>query len=195
MNHANRDRLQLAVEYLLGHFARMTTRQFFPLLALASLLLLMSSCGDNPKAKSPDVITRLCQHIVQKRQKVIVDTNHAEIVWSDGAILEVATNFPGGLRELISRPSHYHDIRSFVTGLDAKSPQWRDASVTRSTRGDSYATVRTSDGKISTTVESLYVEYLGQRYPAATIRMRGEFDPIIFMVDGEVRASLMPVKF
>jgi hypothetical protein len=173
----------------------MTARQLLPLLALVSLLPFMSSCGDNPKAKSPDVITRLCQHIVQKRQKMIVDTNQAEIVWSDGAILEVATNFPGGLQELISRPTHYHDIRSFLAGLDAKSSQWKDASVTRSSRGDSYATVRTLDGKISTTVESIYVEYLGQRYPAATIRMRGELDPIIFVLDGEVHASLMPVKF
>src|SRR6266516_486298 len=126
---------------------------------------------------------------------MIVDTNQTEIVWSDGAILEISTNFPTSLQELISRPTHYHNIRSFVTQLDAKSSQWRDASLTRSPRGDSYAIVRTSDGKVSTSVESLYVEYLGQRYPTATVRMRVEFEPIILVVDGEIRASLMPVKF
>jgi hypothetical protein len=173
----------------------MTAHRLFRLVTLALLLLLMSSCDDRPITKSSDVVTRLCQHVVQKRQKLIVDTNQNEIVWSDGAILEVGTDFPTGLQELISRPTHYHDIRSFLTQLDAKSSQWRDATVTRSPRGDSYAIIRTPDGKVSTSVESLYVEYLGQRYPTATIRMRGEFEPIIFVVDGEIRASLMPVKF
>lgn len=173
----------------------MSAHRFFLLLTLALLLPFMSSCGDSQKTKAPDVVTRLCQHIVQKRQKMIVDTNQAEIVWSDGAILEVGTTFPDGLQELISRPTHHHDIRSFLMQLDTKSSQWRTASVTRSPRGDSYAVIQTPDGKISTTVESLYVEYLGQRYPTATIRMRGEFEPIIFVVDGEARASLMPVKF
>ncbi|MFA7006063.1 MAG: hypothetical protein WC429_18610, partial [Verrucomicrobiia bacterium] len=152
--------------------------------------------GENPKPKSSDVVARLCQHIVQKRQKMIVDTNQTEVVWSDGAILEVGTNFPGALQELISRPTHHHDIRSFVKQLEAGSTsQWRDASVARSARGDSYATIRSSDGKISASVESLYVEYLAHRYPTAIIRVRRESEPVIFVVDGKIRASVMPVRF
>jgi hypothetical protein len=48
----------------------------------------------NASVKSTDVVTRLRQHILQKRRKMIVDTNQTEILWSDGAILEAGTNFP-----------------------------------------------------------------------------------------------------
>jgi hypothetical protein len=43
-------------------------------------------------------------------------------------------------------------------------------------------------------VELLYVEYLGQRYPRASIWIKGQFDPIAFVVAGELRAAVMPVK-
>jgi hypothetical protein len=127
---------------------------------------------------------------------MIVDTNQTEIVWSDGAILEIGTNFPPALQELISRPTHYHDIRSFVAQLEAgKTSEWKDASVVRSPRGDGYSTVRSLDGKVSTSVETMYVEYLKQRYPTASVRIKGESEPVIFLVAGEIRASVMPVKF
>jgi len=126
---------------------------------------------------------------------MIVDTNQAEIIWSDGAILEVGTNFPSGLQELISRPSHYHDIRSFVRKLEEESKtEWRDASASPSPRNPRYASIRSNDGKITTLVDWLYVEYLHQRYPSAVIRIRGEFEPVIFLVDGRIRASVMPLK-
>jgi hypothetical protein len=73
--------------------------------------------------------------------------------------------------------------------------QWKDASVAPSSSDKRYTTIRSSDGKIETSVESLYVEYLGERYPTASIRIRGRLEPIVFLVDGQVRASLMPVKF
>lgn len=189
--HASFRRLWLS---LIVRPLRMTARQIFSVLALVPLMFLMSSC-ESPKSKSQDVVARLCQHIVQKRQKMIVDTNQAEIVWSDGAILEVGTNFPSKLENLIARPTHYHDIRSLVKQLDAVSTSWTEAFVTRSARGDSFATIRSSDGTISVSVESVYAEYLGQRYPTAVIRIRGESGPIIFVVDGQIRASVMPVKF
>lgn len=126
---------------------------------------------------------------------MIVDIDQTTIVWSDGAILEVGTDFPRELQELISRPTRYHDIRSFLNQLNADAPEWTKAFTTRSERGDRYAVIRSPDQKISTTVESLYVEYLVQRYPAADIRIKGQFEPIIFVVDGEIRASVMPVKF
>ncbi len=186
-------RLAPVADLCVRPLTHISAHRFFLPPTLALILFLMSSCGDSQKTKSPDAVTRLCQHIVKKRQRMIVDTNQAEIVWSDGAILEVGTTFPNGLQELISRPKRHHDIRSFLTKLDTKSPQWRDASVACSSHGDSFSIIQTPDGKISSTVESLYVEYLGQRYPTAIIRMRGKLEPIIFVVDGEVRASLMPV--
>ncbi len=175
--------------------ALVTAYQRFLIPALLSLLFVVSSHAEGPKAKASDVVTRLCQHIVEKRRKMIVDTNQTEIVWSDGAILEVGTNFPSGLQELISRPNRYHDIRSFVKQLDTASTfEWKEASVTPSVRREGYATIKSLDGKIAASVQSLYVEYLRERYPTATIRIRGEFEPIIFVVDRQIRASVMPMK-
>jgi hypothetical protein len=164
---------------------------------IKSLFKRRAPLGDSvPFFYESDVVTRLCQHIVHKRGKMIVDINHPPaIIWSDGAILEVGTMFSDSLQELISRPTQYHDIQSFVTQLDVKSPQWRGADVTCSLADANHVIVRTLDDKISTTVEALYIQYLGHRYPAATIRMRGELEPVIFVVDGKIRASLMPVKF
>ena len=173
------------------------TAPYLRLLAvLVSLLPILSSCRESPRAKSSDVVTRLCQHIVQDRKKMIVDTSQPEIVWSDGALLEIGTSFPKDLQELISHPSRQHDIRSFVNQLaNRNDSDWREASVTRSSRGDRYSTIKSLDGKISTMVESLYIEYLGHRYPTASIRIRGEFEPIIFVVGDQIRGSVMPVKF
>jgi len=124
-----------------------------------------------------------------------VDTNQAEIIWSDGAILEFGTNFPAGLQAIISRPTHYHDIRSFVANLQAgSSVEWRNALIAPY-KGERYYTIRSADGSVSTSVDPLYVEYLCERYPAANIRIKGKFDPVLFLVGGEIKASVMPVKF
>jgi hypothetical protein len=175
----------------------MTTERLLTFISLMAVSLAISSCKDGDRPTPPtDVVTRLCQHIIQNRQKIIVDTNQAEIVWSDGAILEAGTDLPAALQELISHPTHHHDIRSFLKQLDRESgTAWREASVHRSPQGASYSIVRSVDGKISAKVESLYVDYLRQQYPGAIIRVRGEFEPVIFLVAGQIRASVMPVKF
>jgi len=169
--------------------------RFVLLAALLSLLPTVSGFGEGLGTSSSDVVTRLCRHIIQKRKKLLVDTNQAEIIWSDGAILEAGTSFPSALQELISRPTGHRDIRSFLKKVaDENASGWKDASVTRSSRGYDYAAVRSLDGKVKAEVESVYVEYLGQRYPHAKIRMRDVYGPILFVVDGQIRASVMPLK-
>jgi hypothetical protein len=165
-------------------------------LILCGLLLTMPACNNDQRStKVTNVVDPLCRHIVENRKKMIVDTNQAETVWSDGAILEIGVDFPAALQKLISKPTHYHDIRSFVENLDSGNrTAWRIASVHRSPLGPRYSVVKSDDGKISTTVESLYIGYLRQRYPAATIHIRSEFEPIIFLVAQKVRASVMPLK-
>jgi 3-deoxy-D-arabino-heptulosonate 7-phosphate (DAHP) synthase class II len=161
-----------------------------------SLLALASSCSKHDSPGRTDVVSRLCQHIVQNRQKMIVDASQVEVVWSDGAILEFGTNFPVALQKLISEPTQYRDIRSVVAKLQTeKSPEWKSALVAGSSQGDRYATIRSTDGSVTTFVQSLYVEYLHERYPTAGIRIRGRLDPVLFLIGGEVRASVMPVKF
>ncbi|PWU13162.1 MAG: hypothetical protein C5B50_19875 [Verrucomicrobia bacterium] len=57
------------------------------------------------------------------------------------------------------------------------------------------ATTSASDGKISASVEALYVEYLALRHSGGSFWIKGRFDPIPFVVDGELRAAVMPVRF
>ncbi len=161
---------------------------------VAGIFLLPTSCSKKPQAGQADVVARLCAHVSQNRKKVIVDVNEAGI-WSDGAILEVGGNFPPALQELISRPTMQRDIRSFVTRVDSgKSPEWQDAMAVPSPRGERFAGIKSADGKMTATVEAIYVEYLRQRYPGALLRIKGEFDPVLFVVGGELRASVMPFK-
>lgn len=164
-------------------------------LMVLTVLAFAPSCSKSEPRRT-DVVSRLCQHIVQNRQKFIVDTNQTEIIWSDGAILEFGTNFPAALQKMISRPTHHHDIRSFVAQLQSgNASEWKNASVVRSSRGERYWTIRSVDGSVSTLVESLYIEYLDERYPTAGIRIKGKSDPVLFQVGDQVRASVMPVKF
>lgn len=175
------------------HSMRLTR---YRLATLLCLLVLTSACSKHDSPGQTDAAaSRLCQHIAFNRLSIVVDTNKAEIVWSDGRILECGTNFPSALQGIIARPDHYHDIRAFVAKLQADgSTGWRNASVVRTSNSDRYSTIRSSDGSVSVTVQSLYLEYLHERYPTASIRVKGQFDPILFLVGGELKASVMPVK-
>ena len=175
----------------------MRGKRFLMFTGLALLSMATSSCDKRQTTNKPDVVARLCQHITENRRKMIVDTNNQPtIIWSDGAILEVGTSFPKVLEELISHPSNYHDIGSFLKQFDPEDATgWKDARVIPSTPSSRYSTVKSADGKISTSVESLYVDYLGERYPTARFRIKSEFEPIIVLVGKETKASVMPVKF
>jgi hypothetical protein len=177
-------------------FGRMTSHRLCGMVALVAVTVTLSSCdkGKGRSAKN-DAVAQLCRQVAERRAKIVVDTNETEIVWSDGAILEVGTNFPAGVRELISGPVYYHDVRSFVAKFGgAKAPEWKDASVVPSARGEPYVKITSSDGKVSAAVASAYVNYLNERYPTAKVRIKGEFDPVVFVVGDEVRASVMPVR-
>ena len=163
-------------------------------LVAASLLFLAPCRGEEPKAADADVVAKLCQH-VQKRQKMVVDKSQAEIVWSDGAILEIGKSFPAPLQELIAKPMREQDIRSFLQQLDSGNAAiWKTATIVDLAKSETRPTIKSSDGTISVKVENVYVDYLKQRYPSAAIRIKGEMAPILFMVDGQLKASVMPMK-
>jgi hypothetical protein len=145
---------------------------------------------------SSDVPGQLCQYIVETGRRILVDTDETEIIWSDGAMLEIGRRFPPALQSLISRSGEYHHLRCFVKQLvdKAAASGWKVASVERSPQGNAYSIVRSRDGKISASFNSLYINYLRQRYPKAVIRITGTLEPIMYVVDGRIRAAVMPVK-
>src|SRR5579862_8335160 len=88
---------------------RLSIGQYLRALPRVFICLVAISCGCRPAAhpSADDVIQRLCQHITD-RKTVIVDNNQPDNMWSDGAMLEVATDFPAPLAKLISQPTRRH---------------------------------------------------------------------------------------
>jgi hypothetical protein len=137
-------------------------------------------------------VARLCQ-TVKDRNKMIVDKGQTEVIWSDGAMFEVNSKFPAALQELISASKEHRDLKPAIARLTA-GPDWKDATVSRSSGGDPHRTVKSSDGTVSVKASSAYLDYVKERYPNARVRIKGEFQPIVFQVGDTVRAAVMPIR-
>jgi hypothetical protein len=158
----------------------------FPLMGVVTT---SSSSG----AASAGAVTRLCEH-VKARKNLVVDRSKPDIIWTDGAMFEIAPSFPRELQELMSTPTSSRDLHSVITKLsDDTTPDWQDAKPARSSRGERVA-VESKDGKITVSLASQYCDYMRERYPNAQIRIKGEFNPVLFKVGGKVRGAIMPVR-
>ena len=163
---------------------------------LTSMLTLtvLLTCLHVPPASGSDssAVARLCQ-AVKDRNKMIVDKGQTEVIWSDGAMFEVNSKFPASLQELISASKEIRDLKPAIARLTA-GPNWKDATVSRSSSGDPHRTVKSLDGTVSVKASSAYMDYVKERYPNARVRIQGEFQPIVFMVGDTVRAAVMPIR-
>ena len=167
----------------------MKLTSLFTLTALLTSLYVPSAIGSDSGA-----VARLCQ-AVKERKKMIVDKEQPEVIWSDGAMFEVASRFPAPLQELISASQENRSLKPVIARMAAGlGPDWKDATVSRSPSGDPHRTVKTSDGTISVRASSAYVDYLKERYPNARVRLKGELEPILFLVGDTIRAAVMPIR-
>jgi hypothetical protein len=124
-----------------------------------------------------------------------VDNAQPEIIWSDGAMFEVASKFPAALQELISASNNHRDLKPVIARMAADlGVNWKDATVSRSPKGEKFRTVRSADGTLSVTVSSAYIDYLKERYPKARVRIKGDLQPVIFLVGDAIRGAIMPIK-
>lgn len=165
-----------------------------PLLSVALGLVLAVPSGaaasDGATAAST---AALCQQVKQ-RKTVIVDKTKPEIVWSDGAMFEVARTFPRELQELIDAPTATRDLHTLLSRMSGKAEEgWLDAKTPRPPRGGAHAIVESTIGSVTLHLASPYFNYLHERYPGARLRIKGPLDPILFFVDGTVRAAVMPI--
>jgi hypothetical protein len=162
------------------------------ILALTALLtctLVHSANGSDSGA-----VARLCQ-AVKERKQIIVDREQAEVIWSDGAMFEVASKFPAALQELISASKDNRNLKPTIARMTAGlGPDWKDADLTRSAIGEAHRTVRSSDGTLSLKVSAAYIDYLKERYPNARVRIKGEFQPVVFLVGDTLRGAVMPIR-
>ena len=133
---------------------------------LLTFQMLLQNGYAQDKAVGNEVVDLLCEHISKNRKKFIVDTNQPTLIWSDGAIFEVGTNFPPRLQALILRPTHTTVIHAFVKELEAGSKSgWKTAFPGLVQREKRYVRIIASDRSISVQVERVYLEYLNQTVP------------------------------
>lgn len=142
---------------------------------------------------SGSVVSRLCQHV--KARKVLhVDRGQPEIIWSDGAMFEIARTFPREVQELIASSTSTRDLWPVVKRMSPDPAQgWLGAKIVKSGRGQERAVVESTDGKVTLHVASPYFEYLYGRYPNARIWIKSRLNAVLFVVDGNLRASVMPL--
>lgn len=166
--------------------------KFSPIFTLL-LGLVIAQIPASYGSDSSGAVARLCQ-AVRERKQMIVDNEQSEIIWSDGAMFEVAGKFPPALQELISAAKDHRNLKPAITRMAGNPTEWKDASVSRSPKGDAFRIVKSSDGTLSVTVSSAYIDYLRERYPKARVRIKGEFQPVLFLVGDTVRGAIMPLK-
>jgi hypothetical protein len=139
------------------------------------------------------VVSRLCEH-VKARKTIYVDRSQPEIIWSDGAMFEVAKAFPRELEELMAAPTGKPDLRLILKRM-VPDPEkgWQEAKVVRSGRGQDRAVVESRDGRLTLDVASPYFGYLDARHPRARIWIKDRLSAVVFMVDGTLHGAVMPM--
>ena len=142
---------------------------------------------------SDSVVARLCQH-VKARKIMHVDRSQPEIIWSDGAMFEIAHTFPRELQELIATPTSTRDLRLILKRMSPDPAQgWQEAKIIKSARGQEHAVIQSGDGKVTLNVASPYFDYVHERYPSARIWVKDRLNAVLFTLDGTLRASVMPL--
>ena len=159
-------------------------------IALVLLSLLLGGCSKPPSPVDAELATqRLCNLVSGTRKKMLVNPLGSETVWSDGAILERAANFPAPLKALIDHPTATTDMLGLLQDIDAHRGDWHRAELRHPGEGELGCEV--TDGKIDVPVNCIYTSYLQARYPKASIQLKAAREPILFVVDDRLKAVLM----
>ena len=146
-------------------------------------------------AADPAAVQLLCNHITNTHRKVMVDTNGSQTAWSDGIILEAATNFATPLQQMLQSPSNYYNLRAQIRRFErAMDANWKLAKVSPSANEKGLRTITASDRSVSVLVNTLYVDYATHRYPKADTFIKGKDDPILMRVEGKIRVVIMPIN-
>ena len=156
-------------------------------------LVLMAAPVSRADSVSGSVVARLCQH-AKARKIMHVDRSQPEIIWSDGAMFEIARTFPRELQELIANPTSTRDLRLILKRMSPDPAQgWQEAKIVKAGRGQEHAMIESRDGKVTLRVASPYFDYVHDRYPAARISIKDRLNAVLFIVDGTLRAAVMPI--
>jgi len=70
---------------------------------------------------------------------------------------------------------------------------WQNAKILKTGRGQDHAVVQSADGEVTLSVASPYFDYVHARYPGARIWVKDRLSAVLFVVDGSLRAAVMPI--
>jgi hypothetical protein len=150
----------------------------------------ISSAGSAAEA-SAGAVSRLTEQM-KTRKNIYVDRTGPEMIWSDGAMYEVTKSVPRGLEASLAPAKGGPDMRAILARFTPKAEQgWQEAKIVRSGRGQEPAVIESKDGKHTLDVASAYFDYLHERYPKARLWIKDRLTPVVFVVDGNVRAMVM----
>ena len=142
---------------------------------------------------SAGVVSRLSEH-VKTRKTLYVDRTGPEMIWSDGAMYEVTKSVPRELEALLAPAKGGPDMQAIMKRFTPQAEQgWQEAKIVRSGRGQEPAVIESKDGQHTLDVAAPYFDYLHGRYPKARLWLKDRLSPLVFMVDGNVRAMVMPM--
>jgi hypothetical protein len=145
-------------------------------------------------ASAPGAVQLLCNHITSTHRKILVDTNGLQTAWSDGIILEAATNFALPLQSMLQSPSNYFNLHAQIRRLErTMNADWKLAKISPATNEKGWRTVKATDRSVSVLVNALYMDYATHRYPKADTFIKSKDDPILIRVEGKLRVVIMPI--
>ena len=120
----------------------------------------------------------------------------AERVWTDGAILERASELPPPLEEHLRRapagPVHRDQMVDLLEQVEQARARGRAATLGRDGGGE-FACRFEAPG-ISARTNCVYANYVEARYATASLVVTGPLEPVLVAVGPTIRAVIMPVK-
>jgi hypothetical protein len=158
--------------------------------------LQIAECQDKQEIRTPIAAAELLRgHIASHQRKVITDTNSARILWSDGVILEITDRLPLTIHSLLIDTPYHTDLRTVLNGVHEQlRAEYHPARIREKSSREGYVEFESATPKIQAFVNPVYVAYVQARYPGSTVLLRGNYEPVVFMVEGKVRALILPFK-
>jgi hypothetical protein len=144
---------------------------------------------------------RLCDHVRDDHRPVYVEHLGADVVWSDGALLERATDLPPSVKTLVATPRQRTDggiaegaVVQYLLDVDKRRAEWHPGAVGQRKPIAHSIACEVTAGTTTALVDCLYLDYLAVRYPRGVLLVRAPLDAVV-LVDGDIlRGAVMPMR-
>jgi hypothetical protein len=144
---------------------------------------------------TPTAAEALYDYLQKYQIQVAKDQSGSRLVWTDRVFIEITDGFPPEplATLLTAAPSNNGEFAQWVHNtFETQTKAWHAAK--RNPRPPKQGTdeLLSDAGKDHCFVNPVYVSYVLDRYPKASILIKGPTDPALFTVDGQLRAVVSP---